>query len=198
MASPGSAAPHPASAAVARGPRAWWQGLPRRRRIQLRVLLAVVALLILLIGALLARWLQTQNVERDDELALIQAEARGDVTGMLVRLDGCRRSSSCVEGVRRNAADPRLRRVGAVKILSVISPTENALSSSSGKTRLAWTVLGKLPVVQCIEVHRSGNFFSGMSVTLLSLSAPIANEANCTKPSTIETEEEEATEVEER
>jgi hypothetical protein len=198
MASPGPAAPDRASAAVPRGPRVWWQRLPRRRRVQLRVLLAVVALLILLIGALLARWLQTQNVERDDELALIEAEARGDVTGMLARLDDCRNSPACVQAVRRNAADPRLRRAGAVKILSLISPTENALSSSSGKARLAWTVLGKLPVVQCIEVHRAGNFFSGMSVTLVSLSAPIANEGKCTKPSTIETEEEEATEVEER
>ncbi len=198
MASPGSAAPDPASAAVARGPRAWWQGLPRRRRIQLRALLAVVALLILLVGALLARWLQTENVERDDELALIQAEARGDVNAMLARLSDCRNSPACVQAVRRNTADPRLRRAGAVKILSLISPTENALGSSSGKTRLAWTVLGKLPVVQCVEVHRSGNFFSGMSVTLVSLSAPIANEGKCTKPSTIETEEEEATKVEER
>lgn len=193
-ASPGPAAPDPA----ARGPRAWWQGLPGRRRIQLRVLLAVSAVLVLLMGALLARWLQTQNVERDDELALIEAEARGDVNAMLARLGDCRSSPACVQAVRRNAADPRLRRAGAVKILSLISPTEDALSSSSGKTRLAWTVLGKLPVVQCIEVHRAGNFFSGMSVTLVSLSAPIANEGHCTKPSTIETEEEEATKVEQR
>jgi hypothetical protein len=194
MASPGSAAPDPA----ARGPRAWWRGLARRRRTQLRALLAVAVLVLLAGSFLLARWLQTQNVERDDELALIQAQAQGDVSGMLARLDGCRNIPACVQAVRRNAADPRLRKAGAVKILSLISPTENALSSSSGKTRLAWTVLGKLPVVQCIEVHRSGNFFSGMSVTLVSLSAPIANEGKCTKPSPIETEEEEATKVEER
>jgi hypothetical protein len=40
-------------------------------------------------------------------------------------------------------------------------------------------VIGKLPVVQCIQVRRSGNFFKGVSVTLLSLSAPISNEADC-------------------
>jgi hypothetical protein len=40
-------------------------------------------------------------------------------------------------------------------------------------------VIGKLPVVQCIGVRRSGNFLTGISVTLLTLSAPIANEGGC-------------------
>jgi hypothetical protein len=40
-------------------------------------------------------------------------------------------------------------------------------------------VIGRLPVVQCVEVRRTGNILSGIDVTLLSLSAPIANEADC-------------------
>jgi hypothetical protein len=44
---------------------------------------------------------------------------------------------------------------------------------------LAWTVIGTLPVVQCVEVRRSGSLFTGITVTLLSLSAPISNEADC-------------------
>jgi hypothetical protein len=40
-------------------------------------------------------------------------------------------------------------------------------------------VIGKLPVVQCLQVRRSGNFLEGMKITILSLSAPIPNEADC-------------------
>ncbi|HEY2397821.1 MAG TPA: hypothetical protein VGH78_02415 [Solirubrobacteraceae bacterium] len=98
---------------------------------------------------------------------------------MLALLDGCRERPACVAVVRANASNPRLRRPGAVKILSIKSSTSYALSSATGKTRLAWTVIGKLPVVQCIEVKRSGNFVSGITVALLSLSAPISNEADC-------------------
>ncbi len=66
-----------------------------------------------------------------------------------------------------------------MKILSLNSPTAYALTGATGKTRLAWTVIGKLPVVQCVGVRRSGNFITGIDVTLLSLSAPIPNEADC-------------------
>jgi len=120
-----------------------------------------------------------ENAERDDELALIQAEARGDVPGMLSRLSGCRENPSCVASVQANASNPRLRRAGAVKILSVKSSTAYSLAGATGRTRLAWTVIGQLPVVQCLEVRRSGNFFAGVTITLLSLSAPIPNEADC-------------------
>jgi hypothetical protein len=138
-----------------------------------------VVLLFLAVSALLARFLQVDNVERDDELALIQAEARGDVRGMLASLSGCRERPSCVASVRQNAGNPRVRRSGAVKILSFSSPTANSPTATTGRTRLAWTVIGTLPVVQCIEVRRSGNFLEGIKVTLLSLSAPIPNEADC-------------------
>ena len=39
--------------------------------------------------------------------------------------------------------------------------------------------IGALPVVQCVEVRRTGNFLGGIHIRLLSLSAPIANEADC-------------------
>jgi hypothetical protein len=81
--------------------------------------------------------------------------------------------------VQANARNSRLLRSGAVKILSLESHTAYSLTGASGRTRLAWTVIGKLPVVQCIGVRRSGNFLTGISVTLLTLSAPIANEGGC-------------------
>ncbi len=153
-------------------------------------------MLFLAISALLARFLQADNVERDDDLALIEAEARGDVPAMIRQLHGCAASPDCVAAVKQNAADPRLRRAGAVKILSLSSATTDSLSGATGQTRLAWTVIGELPVVQCIGVRRSGNFLEGITVTLLSLSAPIPGEAKCTKETTLEKEEEEATAIE--
>jgi hypothetical protein len=135
--------------------------------------------LFLAVSFLLARFLSTENTERDADLALIQAEARGDVAGMLAELSGCRTNPACVALVRANAANPRLRRGGAVKILSLKSATAYSLTGASGKTRLAWTVIGKLPVVQCVDVRRTGNFLKGITINLTSLSAPIPNEADC-------------------
>jgi hypothetical protein len=135
--------------------------------------------LFLVISGFLARFLSVENTERDADLALIEAEARGDQTGMLDRIAGCRASPACVASVRANVASPRLRRSGAVKILQLSSSTAYALTGASGRTRLAWTVIGQLPVVQCVGVRRSGSFLSGVKVTLTSLSAPIPNEADC-------------------
>lgn len=151
--------------------------MPRRRR---GTVLTVGLVLLLVISGLLARYLSTENAERDDDLALIRAQAKGDLQGMLDQLSGsCRESPSCLATVRADASNPRLRRTGAVKILSLTSATAYSLTGATGTTRFAWTVIGKLPVVQCIEVRRSGNFVEGMKVVLLSVSAPISNEADC-------------------
>jgi hypothetical protein len=166
-------------AAGERGPRAWWQGLPPRRRRAIQTLLAVGVILVLSISVVLARFLSVENTERDADLALIQAQARGDVSAMLGQLSGCRANPSCVAAVRADVSNPRLRRPGAVKILSLKSKTAYSLTGATGKTRLAWTVIGMLPVVQCVEVRRRGNFLKGITIALLSLSAPIPNEADC-------------------
>jgi hypothetical protein len=151
----------------------------RRRPAALkRVALIVIGIfLFLAISGLLARFFATENVERDDDLALIQAQAKGNVNRMLADLTGCSERPSCVATVRADAS--RLRRTGAIKILSLKSSTAYSLTGSTGKTRLAWTVIGMEPVVQCVEVRRTGSFFNGISVALLSLSAPIPNEADC-------------------
>ncbi len=129
------------------------------------------------ISGVLARFLSTEGAERDDVLAVLKAQAAGNVQGMLDGLLGCRRSPSCVASTRANATNLRGHR--AVKILTLKSATAYTLTSATGKTRVAWTVIGKLPVVQCVEVRRTGNFLRGISVTLLSISAPISNEADC-------------------
>jgi hypothetical protein len=133
--------------------------------------------LFLLLSGLLARFLSTENAERDDVVALLQAQAAGNAEGMLDHTPGCRQSPACVAQARANAIS--LRRRGPVKILTLKSATAYSLTGASGKTRVAWTVLGRLPVVQCVQVRRRGNFVAGISVALVSIGAPISNEGDC-------------------
>jgi hypothetical protein len=151
----------------------------KRRRASLKRVVVIVAgvVLFIAISAVLARFFSVEGVERDDQAALLRAQARGDVDAMLKELSGCRERPSCVATVRANAG--RLRGVGEPKILSLKSPTSYSLTGASGRTRLAWTVIGKLPVVQCVEVRRTGNALTGIKIELRSLSAPIRNSADC-------------------
>jgi len=151
----------------------------RRKRVRLIVVIAVAVVLFLAIATVLARFLTVENLERDDDLALIQAQTRGDAAAMVAQLSGCARSSACVVAMHRLVANHRLRRPGAIKILNLESPTAYTLTGASGRTRFAWTVIGTLPVVQCIGVRRTGNFLSGIHVSLTSLSGPIPNEGYC-------------------
>jgi hypothetical protein len=170
----------------------WWRSLPPRRRRLLRALLAVAVLLCLAIGALLARYLSVENVERHDILVLLQAQARGDAARELELLRECSATPTCAASVRASAV--RLKRPGTVKLLSVISPTSGSLTSKTGTTRVAWSVSRGPPVVQCVRVRHSGNLLSGYKITLLSLSSPISSEGNCTRPSATELEEREEAE----
>ena len=81
--------------------------------------------------------------------------------------------------VRANAANPRLRRNGEVKILLINSDTSYSPFGATGASRVAWTVIGKLPVVQCVQVRRTGNFLTGIHVHLLSLSARFRTKTDC-------------------
>jgi hypothetical protein len=137
----------------------------------------VGVVLFVAISGLLARFLSAEGVERDDIFAVLKAQAAGNVQGMLDGQAGCRQRPSCVATTRANATN--LRRTGAVKILTLTSPTAHSLTSATGKTRVGWTVIGKLPVVQCVEIRRTGSFLVGITVTLVSISKPIPNEADC-------------------
>lgn len=140
-------------------------------------LIGVGVLLFLAISGALARFFSVENVERDDESALLAAQVRGEPRAMLDELTGCRESASCAATVRANAS--RLRRAGEPKILSLKSPTAYSLTGATGTTRLAWAVIGRAPVVQCVVVRRSGNALTGIHIHLLSLSAPIPNSGDC-------------------
>lgn len=139
--------------------------------------ITVAVLAFLAISAVLARWLQLENVERDSVLSLLQAQARGDSADMLRRLDGCRADPACRTAVQTSAL--RLRGPGEVKILAYDSRTSYALTSRSGRTRVAWKLPGRLADVQCVLVQRHGNAVTGLSVRLRALSLPIPRESDC-------------------
>jgi hypothetical protein len=162
----------------------------------LKAVLALAVIVILAVSALLARFLSVENAERSDEVALLQAEVGGDLPGMLAQLDGCRHDAKCLSLAKANSSNPHLRRSGAVKILQIEAPTAYSPFGATGKTRVAWTVIGSRPVVQCVQVSRTGNFLSGVHVHLLEIGAPISGEGKCRKETTLEKEEEEATAVE--
>jgi hypothetical protein len=141
-----------------------------------KLLIAAGVVLFVGISLLLARYLSTENTERDAIYALLRDQARGDVPGMLRRLDGC--EASCRVAVESNAR--RLKRPGDVKILAYDSSTSYALGGASGPTRVAWTIVNRqLPVVQCVEVQRTGSVLTGRAISLRRLSAPINSTGSC-------------------
>jgi hypothetical protein len=137
------------------------------------VAVAVVAFLV--VSVLLARWLGTENAERNAVVALLGDQARGDAAAMLRRLR-CT-DEACVAQVRENART--LRAPGELRIVRVDSATSHSLGGATGPTRVVWIAPGRLTTVQCVLVRRSGTPLSGMSVTLLSLSGPIDRQAPC-------------------
>jgi hypothetical protein len=149
--------------------------LAQRRRL---VLIAVPAtLVVLVVGFLVARWLTTENRERDAIFALLEREAAGDDQGVLARLDGC--DAACAAKVR--AFLPRVTGAGAVKIARLDSGTSYSFGTETGPTRVVWVHgVDARPIVQCVVVRRHGGPLTGRSVSLLRLSAPLAdNEGSC-------------------
>ena len=146
---------------------------------RLRLLIAVAVVVVGAVGFVLARWLTTENRERDQVVELLAAQARGDAEEMLdVLAPACARDTACREAVDANAHE--LRRDGDPKIIAYESSTAYALGGATGETRVAWTVVdGSLPVVQCVTVRREGTALTGRTVTLLAISTPIGNEASC-------------------
>jgi hypothetical protein len=143
---------------------------------RVKLLIAVGVVVFLAISFELARYLTTENRERDAVYGLLRDQARGDAPGMLARLSGC--DARCRAAVVANAR--RLKRAGDVKILAYDSSTAYALGSASGPTRVAWTIVDRqLPVVQCVDVHRKGNVLTGTTISLRRLSLPIDNTGTC-------------------
>lgn len=142
----------------------------------LRPLLIGLALVVFLsLSLLVARWLSTENVERDAVVGLLRAQARGDADAVVERL-ACR-DAACRALARANAR--RLRGPGELEIARYDSGTAHALTGATAPTRVVWILPGRLTTVQCVLVRRKGDPLTGTSVTLLRLSAPIDRESGC-------------------
>ena len=141
-----------------------------------KLLIATGVVLFLGVSLLLARYLSTENRERDAVYALLRDQARGDVRAMVSRLHGC--DARCRADAEADAR--RLARPGDVKILAYTSSTSYALGGASGQTRVAWTIVNRqLPVVQCVEVQRTGSVLTGRAINLRALSVPIDSTGSC-------------------
>jgi hypothetical protein len=145
------------------------------RRPRWLLLIAIGTVLFLAISAILARFFQLDNVERDAELSVLMAETRGDAASMHAQLHDC--IYGCPADVRVDART--LKRPGQVLILAWNSQTSGTLTTKEGWTRVAWKAGDRLPVVQCFRVQRKGNVISGLTVTLLRVSRPIPTTADC-------------------
>jgi hypothetical protein len=146
------------------------------RRGRTLILIGLAAFLFLGFSALLARALTGAGDERAKVLELVEAQAAGDVAGVLAELPGCRAQPACAEVTRTRVAE--LQRDGRVEILNYTPSVQVALTRRTGLGRVAWRAGGSQPVVQCVRVRRDGPL-TGADVELLSISAPIGNEDGC-------------------
>ncbi len=139
------------------------------------ILIVLVTAAFVAVSVLVGRWLHTDSIERGQVTELLRAQARGDAGRVLRELD-CR-DAGCAALARANAR--RLRSPGELEIVRYDSGTAHALGSETKPTRVVWDAPGRLTVVQCVLVRRTGNPLAGTTVSLLRLSAPIGREASC-------------------
>ena len=143
-----------------------------------RPLIVLGVLVFLALSFVVARWLNNDTAERAQVVELLRAQIRGDAAGMLRRLERCT-EPACVEVVRANAR--RLRRDAELKIALYQSRTAHAVRSRMSYTRVVWFPAGREAetTVQCVLVRREGNVLTGMTVSLLRVTAPIGRESSC-------------------
>jgi hypothetical protein len=151
--------------------------LARRPSSRVVAIVVPLTLVVLAVGFLSARFLTTENRERDAIFTLLEHEAARDERGVLARLHGC--DAACA--AKLHAFLPKVTGTGAVKIARLDSGTSYSLGTSTGTSRVVWVHgVDSRPIVQCVTVRRQGGPLTGRSVSLLALSAPLAdNEDSC-------------------
>ena len=147
---------------------------PSRRLVAFAVPITIV---VLVVGFISARWLTTENRERDALYTLLQQEAAGNYDGVLDELHGC--DAACQ--AKLHAFLPRVSGPGAVKIARLDSGTAYTFGTATGTSRVVWVHgVDSRPIVQCVVLRRHGGPLTERSVSLLRLSAPLAdNEDSC-------------------
>jgi hypothetical protein len=146
------------------------------RRSQLYVLIGIAVFLFIAISAMLARALSATGTERSRVLDIAKAQARGDANAVLRMTPACAAQPACAATTRAFVA--KLTKPGAVEILQYRPSVNLPLTTETATGRVAWRAGTNLPVVQCVRVRREGPI-SGAGVEVLSISAPIGNEAAC-------------------
>src|SRR3954447_3314795 len=146
------------------------------RRPQLLILIAFSVFIFIAISAMLARSLSATSTERARVLDLVRAQAGGNAGAVLTQTPAYASEPACKAATEAFVA--HLKRPGTVQILQYEPSVNVPLTTETGTGRVAWRAGTSLPVVQCVRVRREGPL-SGAQVELLSISAPIGNEAAC-------------------
>jgi hypothetical protein len=147
------------------------------RRKRLLIVVGFGVFVFLGVSLMLARALSATGTERSRVLEIVEAQARGDADAVLKGTPACAREPACAAATRTFVA--RLERPGDVAILQYTPSIQLPLTNATATGRVAWRAGPTgLPVVQCVRVRREGPL-SGAGVELLSISAPIGNEASC-------------------
>lgn len=148
--------------------------MTRSRRI---LIIAAAVVAFLLVSFLLARVLSANGAERAAIEAVLEAQARGDAPALVAEIDGCARDAACRATAQRNAA--QLRSSGQLDVVRLDPSTSFSLGGTSGTARVVWKTPTRLTVVQCAEVRRGGDPFSGFDVRVTAFSRPIDRESSC-------------------
>jgi hypothetical protein len=147
------------------------------RRTRVLIIVGFGLFVFLGITLMLARALSATGTERSHVLEIARAQARGDAQAVLDRTPACARQPACVAATEAFVA--KLKRPGDVAILQYKPSIQLPLTRAVATGRVAWRAgTDGLPVVQCVRVRRDGPL-TGATVELLSISAPIGNEASC-------------------
>jgi hypothetical protein len=141
------------------------------------VAIAGAIIVFLAISALLARVFSANSAEQSAITTLVKDESRGDGSAVIDDVAGCRTNPACRTRASDNAT--ALKHAGAVSIIQIQPSTSFSIAGTLGTARVAWTVGGSLPIVQCVRVRRTGNAISGLRVKLLEVSRKIKSDAAC-------------------
>jgi hypothetical protein len=139
--------------------------------------IAAAIIVFLVVSALLARIFSANSAEQSAITSLVKDEARGDTGAVIGDIANCRASPTCRTRAGYNATT--LKRPGAVSIIQIQPSTSFSIAGTLGTARVAWSVGGSLPIVQCVKVRRTGNAISGLKVDLLVVSRRIKSDTAC-------------------
>ena len=140
------------------------------------ILVGLVAFVAISLGV--GRMLGARDAERVLVERIIRDEAGGNAGALARELPDCGPGTAC----NRNTVQLVKKVAGPGQKLEILQVTKGAglgPTSAKGVSRIAWHVGGRLPVVQCLVLEKTGDVVNGFGVRLLKISNPIAREGAC-------------------